>query len=98
MTPDQREQLEFIERCDPSFLIRHINEATNFDGKLMERVFELAKEQARTLLAGGESRTEPSSEVREALEMFMSIYRCKGWEGDVAYQRAQAILDGKGKS
>ncbi|WP_179949825.1 hypothetical protein [Burkholderia sp. MSMB1072] len=49
------------------------------------------------LVAAGGAPTL-SADVRVTLEMFMSIYRCKGWEGDVAYQRAQAILDGEGKS
>ncbi|HDR9086278.1 TPA: hypothetical protein QDB10_002169 [Burkholderia vietnamiensis] len=39
-----------------------------------------------------------SADVKLTLEMFMSTYRCKGWEGDVAYERAQAILEGMDKS
>ncbi|MFT4064334.1 DUF551 domain-containing protein [Paraburkholderia sp.] len=50
MTPEQREQLEFIQRCDPTFLIMHVRERTMFDAKLLERVFELAKDQARSLV------------------------------------------------
>ncbi|CAG9229359.1 hypothetical protein [Burkholderia vietnamiensis] len=89
MTQEEREQLEFIQRCDPSLLIHHIKESTNFDAKLMESVFDLAKSHARMLLA---------ADVKLTLEMFMTTYRCKGWEGDVAYQRAQVILEGMDKS
>ncbi|MEZ2310808.1 hypothetical protein AB6809_29610 [Paraburkholderia sp. RCC_158] len=51
MTPEQRKQLEFIERCDPTFLIMHVKERTNYDAKALEKVFELAKILARALLA-----------------------------------------------
>ncbi|WP_185731704.1 hypothetical protein [Burkholderia contaminans] len=52
MTPERREQLELIVRCDPSLLIYYIKKSTGFDSKLVEQVFELAKDRARTLLDG----------------------------------------------
>ncbi|KVQ35713.1 hypothetical protein WK03_35180 [Burkholderia cepacia] len=55
MTPDQREQLEFIERCDPSFLILHVKERTMFDSEMLKKVFELAKTQARSMVGTPES-------------------------------------------
>jgi hypothetical protein len=51
LSDEQREQLHLIERCDPSLLIHHIEEDTAYDGPLVARVFELAKERARSLLA-----------------------------------------------
>jgi hypothetical protein len=30
--------------------------------------------------------------TRNVLDMFMSLYRAKGWEGDMAYQLAERIL------
>jgi hypothetical protein len=50
LSDEQREQLNLIERCDPSLLIHHIEEDTAYDGPLVARVFELAKERARSLL------------------------------------------------
>lgn len=41
------------------------------------------------------TRDEPSAlttEVLETLDMFMSLYRAKGWEGDAAYERAEALI------
>ncbi|KVH64437.1 hypothetical protein WS89_03915 [Burkholderia sp. MSMB1072] len=55
MTPEHREQLELVVRCDPSLLIYYIKKSTGFDPKLVERVFELAKDQARTLLSASQS-------------------------------------------
>lgn len=55
MTPECREQLELVVRCDPSLLIYYIKKSTGFDPKLVERVFELAKDQARTLLVASKS-------------------------------------------
>lgn len=31
-------------------------------------------------------------EVYETLDMFMSLYRAKGWEGDAAYERAELLI------
>jgi hypothetical protein len=53
-----REQLEFIVRCDPTFLIRYIKEATNYDAKMLEVVFELAKEKARAALASSDAQAD----------------------------------------
>jgi hypothetical protein len=50
MTPEEREQLEFIERCNPDFLIMHVRERTMFDANMLAKVFELAKTQARSLV------------------------------------------------
>lgn len=50
MTPGQRQDLEFIERCDPTFLVMHVRDRTMFDATMLEKVFELAKTQARTLV------------------------------------------------
>jgi hypothetical protein len=50
MTPEQRKELEFIERCDPTFLIMHVKERTMFDSDMLKKVFELAKEQSRALI------------------------------------------------
>lgn len=51
LTDEKREQLQLIQRCDPSFLLLSVKEHTNFDSALLEKVFELAKEQTRSLLA-----------------------------------------------
>jgi len=67
MTPEHREELEFIGRCDPTFLITHVKERTSFDAKLLERVFELAKTQARTLLAQTSDAANGAMGEQEAL-------------------------------
>lgn len=54
LTEEKREALSFIERCDPSFLVLFIKHNTHFDAKVMELVFQLAKERARDLLSNGE--------------------------------------------
>lgn len=59
LTDEQREQLELIERCQPDLLLMHIRENTAFDVALLERVFELAKERARALLASHLGKSEP---------------------------------------
>jgi hypothetical protein len=51
LTDEQRAQLEFIERCDPAFLIAHVEERTAFDANALAKVFDLAKERARALLS-----------------------------------------------
>lgn len=61
LTAEHREQLELIERCQPDLLLMYIRENTAFDVALLERVFELAKERARTLLAT--PQPEPRAEV-----------------------------------
>lgn len=48
--PDDRQQLELINRCDPSWLILHLKENTSFDAALLEKVFALAKERAAAML------------------------------------------------
>jgi hypothetical protein len=58
MTQHDREQLEFIVRCNPTFLIRHIKEATNYDAKMLEVVFELAKEKAHAALASSDAQAD----------------------------------------
>lgn len=50
ITPEQREQLDLITRSDPTFIVMHLREQTNFDAALVQKVFELAKERARALL------------------------------------------------
>lgn len=47
---DEREILKQIRNCDTSFLLRHLAEETNFDAKLIGRMFELAKERASEIL------------------------------------------------
>jgi hypothetical protein len=47
---EEREQLEFIARCDPSFLLAHIGKDTMYDVAVVARVFELAKERASHIL------------------------------------------------
>lgn len=61
LTAEHREQLELIERCQPDLLLMYIRENTAFDVALLERVFELAKERARALLAT--PQPEPRAEV-----------------------------------
>ena len=51
LTEEQRDELSFVGKCDPSFLIRSVKDNTNFDAKVLERVFDLAKERAAELLA-----------------------------------------------
>lgn len=63
LTAEHREQLELIERCQPDLLLMYIRENTAFDVALLERVFELAKERARTLLAT--PLPEPRAEVTD---------------------------------
>ena len=47
----EREQLELIVKCDPTWLLIDIKKNTHFDAALLEKVFELAKAQARSILA-----------------------------------------------
>lgn len=63
LTAEHREQLELIERCQPDLLLMYIRENTAFDVALLERVFELAKERARALLAT--PKPEPRAEVTD---------------------------------
>ncbi|KVR21670.1 hypothetical protein WK13_34600 [Burkholderia ubonensis] len=51
MDAAQREELDLIVRCKPDLIVMHIRQNTNFDAALLGRVFELAKERARALLA-----------------------------------------------
>ncbi|AQH05760.1 hypothetical protein A9R05_42855 (plasmid) [Burkholderia sp. KK1] len=51
MTPEQREQLELIARSNPAFIVMHLKERTVFDAALVQKMFELAKDRARDLLA-----------------------------------------------
>ena len=71
LTAEHREQLELIERCQPDLLLMYIRENTAFDVALLERVFELAKERARTLLAT--PLPEPRAEVTDFGEQALSI-------------------------
>jgi hypothetical protein len=50
MTDEQKTQLEAIVACRPDFLLHHIEHDTNYDAKLLKKVFELAKERANALL------------------------------------------------
>lgn len=34
-----------------------------------------------------------TTEIRAVIEAFMVTFRCKGWEGDWAYQEAKKLLD-----
>jgi hypothetical protein len=56
LTDDEREQLEGITRCDPSWLLMHIKESTPFNVKVVEKVFELAKQQAAAILAASKEK------------------------------------------
>ena len=47
LTDEQREQLELITRCDPSFVLMYLEEGELYDVKLVSKVFDLAKERAR---------------------------------------------------
>jgi hypothetical protein len=47
----EREQLELIVRCDPTWLLMDVKNNTHFDAALLEKAFELAKEQARAALS-----------------------------------------------
>jgi hypothetical protein len=47
---EDREVLELIVRCDPSILLRHIEEDTAYDARLIGTMLELAKERARDIL------------------------------------------------
>jgi hypothetical protein len=67
LTDEQREQLRLIQRCDPSFLLLSVKGHTNFDAALLEKVFELAKEQARALLDASAAPASDSA-VFDALE------------------------------
>lgn len=46
----EREQLEMIVRSDPSLILRHLEENTNYDAKAVAKIFELAKERASEIL------------------------------------------------
>jgi hypothetical protein len=46
-----KEQLDAIVRSNPDFLLYHIEQDTNYDAKLVRKVFELGKERAAALLA-----------------------------------------------
>jgi hypothetical protein len=51
LTDEERTQLDGIVRCDPSWLLMDIKENSAFDAKVVEKVFELAKQQAAAILA-----------------------------------------------
>lgn len=51
LTKAQREELELIVRCQPDLLLSYLGRKTSFDCKLVERVFDLAKEQASSIIA-----------------------------------------------
>jgi hypothetical protein len=71
LSDEQIEQLHLIERCDPSLLIHHIEEDTAYDGPLVARVFELAKERARSLLATPTPQADAApSELASMTRMF----------------------------
>jgi hypothetical protein len=73
----QREQLNLIAVCNPYLLLMHIEEDTNYDAKLLARVFELAKARAVELLSGS-----TPSETREPLAWVR--YRSDGgFEGPI---------------
>jgi hypothetical protein len=57
LTDDERKQLDGIVRCDPSWLLMDIRENSAFDAKIVEKVFELAKQQARAILAAKEKKS-----------------------------------------
>jgi DNA-binding FadR family transcriptional regulator len=44
-----------------------------------------------------QSYIQTDQEICETLDMFMSLYRVKGWEDDLAYKRAAAILQTRSK-
>jgi hypothetical protein len=56
LTGEERTQLDGIVRCDPSWLLMDIKENSAFDAKVVEKVFELAKQQARAILAAKEKK------------------------------------------
>lgn len=62
ITDEQRKELALIGRCNPDLLLTHITQDTNYDAKLLARVFELAKERATALLAATDS--EQSGELK----------------------------------
>jgi len=49
--------------------------------------------QDQWLVLVPQSHLQIDQEVYETLDMFMSLYRAKGWEGDAAYQRAAKIVE-----
>lgn len=55
----EREQLEAIAKCDPSWLLMDIKENSVFDAAVLEKVFVLAKERASALLSASEASAEP---------------------------------------
>jgi NADH pyrophosphatase NudC (nudix superfamily) len=64
----EREQLELIVRCDPTWLLMDVKNNTLFDAALLEKVFELAKEQSRAALSsradGGKDSSDAEKMVR----------------------------------
>lgn len=79
LTEAQREQLELIERSDPSFVLRHLRERTAFDVSVVERMFELAKERARALLAHNALAPPPGLTVDQAMACFREVLISRKW-------------------
>ncbi|WP_186118305.1 DUF551 domain-containing protein [Burkholderia gladioli] len=62
LSDERRGHLEFIERCDPAFLIMHLRNDTAFNADALESVFQLAKERARELLAASPAPAIPAGD------------------------------------
>ncbi|HDR9068191.1 TPA: hypothetical protein QDA90_003499 [Burkholderia vietnamiensis] len=108
LTDAQREELELIERCDPAFLLNHVEERTAFDANLLVKIFELAKVQARVLLAASpveQHEAAPADAIESKLRVLMGAVNAYekatgigGWYAERIQESCNAILKGAGSN
>lgn len=65
LTQAERDELELIIRSDPSFVIQHLKYNTAYNVKLIEKMFELAKERAAKLMVETEEPKEWIKNLRQ---------------------------------
>ncbi|WP_186263341.1 hypothetical protein [Burkholderia gladioli] len=76
LSDERREHLEFIERCDPAFLIMHLRNDTAFNADALESVFQLAKERARELLAASPAPAITMPPLNDAMRAVLTNENC----------------------
>ncbi|KGC13694.1 hypothetical protein DM48_318 [Burkholderia gladioli] len=76
LSDERREHLEFIERCDPAFLIMQLRNDTAFNADALESVFQLAKERARELLAASPAPTITMPPLNDAMRAVLTNENC----------------------
>ncbi|WP_186077518.1 DUF551 domain-containing protein [Burkholderia gladioli] len=76
LSDERREHLEFIERCDPAFLIMHLRNDTAFNADALESVFQLAKERARELLAASPAPAITMPPLTDAMRAVLTNENC----------------------